>query len=318
MSKKEIVQSKNEVIVHQNVARFKGILTPVQSRSMLSILKRANEQVTENPDILDFTIPSDVFLEDIQNKSTAGLNTIVTQLNKHLKTLMVQLFEWGTIKEPECCIFMQQIKVTEKEVTFTFSNYIREHIKPISSALIIKDFVLIQSFRSEYARQLYKHLMMWEKQQSLYLSVKDFKDFLGVPPTKSYERMEVLKRKVLNVAIAEINEKCPYIDLKYINRTQNRSKKIEGFDFAWLNEQVQPSKVKQNPLFTVEDPMDYTDYYGMNCKIKNMVCEHLLVITPLTDGSINCSFRSGENYHFASIENLLETKIGIISRRKGA
>jgi len=120
------------------------------------------------------------------------------------------------------------------------------------------------------------------------------------------------------VAIAEINEKCPYIDLKYINRTQNRSKKIEGFDFAWLNEQVQPSKVKQNPLFTVEDPMDYTDYYGMNCKIKNMVCEHLLVITPLTDGSINCSFRSGENYHFASIENLLETKIGIISRRKGA
>ena len=305
MSKKEIVQSHNEVIIHQNVARFKGILTPVQSRSMLSILRRANEQVAENPDIINFTIPSDVFLEDIQNKSTAGLNTIITQLNKHLKTLMVQFFEWGTVKEPECCIFMQQIKVTEKVVTFTFSNYIRVHIKPISSALIIKDFALIQSFRSEYARQLYKHLMMWEKQQSLYLSIKDFKDFLGVPATKSYLRMEVLKRKVLNVAIAEINEKCPYMDLKYINRTQKRSKTIEGFEFSWFNEQVTPKKKQKGKSIVV----DYSNFYGINCKIKNKIREHLLVIIPLDDGSINCSFRSGESYHFDSLQDLLIFKI---------
>lgn len=311
MSKKEIVQSKNEIVIHQNVARFKGTLTPLQSKSMLSILKRANEQVAENPDILDFTIPSAVFLEDIQSKSTAGLNTIVADLSKHLEKLMVQIFIWGTAEKISKAIFMQQVTITTKEVTFTFSNYIRAHIKPISSALIIKDFVLIQSFRSEYARQLYKHLMMWEKQQSLYLSIKDFKDFLGVPATKSYERMNNLKSKVLNVAIAEINEKCPYMDLKYINVTQKYSKTIEGFEFGWLNEQVQPKEKQnqQNSLFTVKAPVDYTDFYGINCKIKGEICEHLLVITPLTDGSINCSFRSGENYHFTSIENLLETKI---------
>lgn len=311
MSKKEIVQCKKEVILHQNVARFKGILTPIQSRSMLSILKRANEQVAENPEILNFTISSNVFLEDIQNKSTAGLDTIVKQLNKHLKTLMVQFFEWGTEAEPECCIFMQQIKVTKEEVTFTFSNYIREHIKPISNALIIKDFELIQSFRSEYARQLYKHLMMWEKRQTLYLTVKDFKDYLGVPATESYERMEVLKRKVLNVAVKEINEKCPYMDLQYTNRTLPRSKTIEGFNFGWFNK-PKVEKPEQNPKqgsFDVETSEGYSDYYGINCKIKGNICEHLLVIIPLTDGSVNCSFRSGENYHFASLEELLNTKI---------
>ncbi len=233
MSKKEIVQGENEVVLHQNVARFKGVLNPLQSRSMLSILKRANEQVAENPEIINFTIPTDVFLEDIQNKDTAGLDTIVKKLNTHLKKLMVQLFEWGTVKEPECCIFMQQIKVTDTVVTLKFSDYIREHIKPISNVLIVKDFELIQSFRSEYARQLYKHLMMWEKRQTLYLTVKDFKDYLGVPATESYERMEVLKRKVLNVAVKEINEKCPYMDLQYSNRTLPRSKTIEGFNFGW-------------------------------------------------------------------------------------
>ena len=49
--KKEIVQRKNEVIIHQNVARLRGRLTTVESRSMLSILKRANESVALNPDI---------------------------------------------------------------------------------------------------------------------------------------------------------------------------------------------------------------------------------------------------------------------------
>jgi plasmid replication initiation protein len=212
---------------------------------MLSILKRANEQVAENPSITNFKISSNVFLEDIQSKSTAGLDTIVKQLNKHLKTLMIQFFEWGTEEEPECCIFMQQIKVTKEEVTFTFSNYIRDHIKPISNALIIKDFALIQSFRSEYARQLYKHLMMWEKRQACYLTVQDFKDFLGVPKTKSYEQMTNLKTKVLNVAVNEINEKCPWMDLKCTNRKLPRSKTIEGFNFGWFAKPREEAKDNQ-------------------------------------------------------------------------
>jgi hypothetical protein len=244
MQKKELVQRENEVVIHQSIARLRGTLTPVQSRSMLSILKRANEQASINSEIKDFTIPTHIFLDDIQNKDTAG--TVLKKIHQHLKKLMVQTFVWGTEEEINECIFMQQIKVTNSEVTFKFSDYIREHIKPISTALIIKDFELIQSFRSEYARQLYKHLMMWEKQQSLYLNLKDFRDFLGVPKTKSYEQMTNLKSKVLNVAIAEINEKCPHMNLQYTNRTLPRSKTIEGFNFGWFNKPKE-EKPKENP-----------------------------------------------------------------------
>lgn len=160
---------------------------------------------------------------------------MIQRLHTHLRKLMVQTFVWGTEEELNECVFMQQIKVTNQEVTFKFSDYIREHIKPISNALIIKDFELIQSFRSEYARQLYKHLMMWEKKQSCYLTVQDLKDFLGVPDKKSYERMNNLKAKVLDVAVNEINEKCPWMDLQYLNRTKPKSKAIEGFNFGWFN-----------------------------------------------------------------------------------
>lgn len=241
--KKEITkQGHNEVIIHQDVARLRGRLSVTQSKCMLSILKRANEQAMHNKDIKVFSIPTEVLLSDIQDKDTAGLETVVQKLEKHLRTLMTQIFQWGTAEELNMSIFMQQIKITTKEVEFTFSDYIREHIKPLSNALIVRDFTLIQSFRSEYARQLYKHLMMWEKQRCCYITVKDLRDFLGVPDTSSYKRMEALKRKVLNVAVDEINEKCPYMDLKYTNRTKPRSRTIEGFNFGWFNKPQEPKK----------------------------------------------------------------------------
>lgn len=244
-------QNENECVIHQDVARMRGRLTTVQSRSMLSILKRANEQIEANPEIKEFIIPTDVFLNDITTGTdTRGVSTIVSDVAKHLEKLMVQIFEWGTVKEINKCIFMQQIKVTNEQVTFKFSDYIHNHLKPLSNALIVKDFALIQSFRSEYARQLYKHLMMWEQKQSLYLTVQDFKDFLGVPKTKSYERMDVIKRKVLDVAIYEINEKCPWMDLQYTNRTKPRSKTIEGFNFGWFNEK--PKVVKEDKQGTLK------------------------------------------------------------------
>lgn len=225
-------QGSNEVILHQSVARLRGRLTTVQSRSMLSILKRANEEVEKDSTIQEFKIATEVFLNDITvGKETRSKATIIQEVSNHLETLMTKIFQWGTTEKISKVVFMQKVEVTEKEVTFKFSDYIREHIKPLSNALVIKDFVLIQSFRSEYARQLYKHLMNWNDKQACYLSIEDFKDFLGVPNTSSYKRLDVLKRKVLDVAIKEINEKCPDMQLAYMNR--KKDKKVVGFNFGW-------------------------------------------------------------------------------------
>jgi plasmid replication initiation protein len=256
MNPKKIEQKSNELILHQNTARLRGNLTPVQSRSMLAILKRANDEVTLNPNIKDFTIPTKVFLDDIQDKDNSSIKMIINKLDKHLKLLMTKTFEWGTEKEKNICVFIQQIKITEDTVTFKFSDYIREHIKPLSNFLIIRDFELLQSFRSEYSRQLYKHLMMWEKRGTLELSIKDFKEYLGVPSTSAYDRFDNVKRKVLNVAIAEINEKRPDMQLMAINKKEGKS--VVAIAFAWFFR-----KDKETGLFSGEElKSEFIDYIG--------------------------------------------------------
>jgi hypothetical protein len=265
-------QGDNECVLHQNTARMRGSLTPVQSKSMLAIFKRANEEVAQNPEIREFTISTKTFLEDIQLKDTASSVVVLDKLQKHLRVLMTKTFEWGTPEEREMCVFMQSVKLTKETVTFKFSDYIREHIKPLSKALIIKDFQLLQSFRSEYARQLYKHLMMWEKRGTLELSLKDFKDFLGVPNTSSYERLDVLKRKVLNVALAEIDEKCPQLQLKCINKMDG--KKVVGFAFGWYY--VKPTN---DGLFSNEElQLEFIDYIGKY--LNSNKTAKILAITP--------------------------------------
>jgi len=297
MERKKIAQGSNEIIIHQNVARLRGRLTVVQSRSMLSILKRANEQVEKNPNITNFTIPTKVFLDDIQNKDTSG--SVIQKLHTHLRKLMVQTFVWGTAKELNECVFMQQITVTKEEVTFKFSDYIREHIKPISNMLIVKDFELIQSFRSEYSRQLYKHIMMWEDKQTLYLSIKDFKDFLGVPNTSSYKRMDVLKRKVLKVAIDEINKKCPWMKLTYTNKRRKGSKAIEGFNFAWLKKPKNLKPKEQKKVLAMQELKDDLRKL-IGKKIEN---KHIILSFKLQGDAIIAKTESGD-YKFYNFETL--------------
>jgi len=295
MEKKVIkTQGSNEVILHQNTVRLRGTLTPVQSRSMLSIFKRANDEVAINPDIKEFSIDTKVFLDDIQNKDTSNISTVVNRLEKHLRILMTKTFEWGTEEERNICVFIQQIKITKDEVTFKFSDYIREHIKPLSNALIIKDFALLQSFRSEYARQLYKHIMNWNEKQSCYLSIEDFKDFLGVPKTKAYERLDNLKRKVLDVAIKEINEKCPNMQLAYMNRKKDR--KVVGFNFGWYK--FKPNKPS---LFGDEElKSEFIDMVGKYVDgDKKILC-----VTPFEKGKRYRVDTPVGEYIFGSLESL--------------
>ena len=273
--KKEIQQSNNEVIIHQNIARLRGRLTTVQSRSMLSILKRANDAVSIDPDLKEFTIPTEIFLNDIViTKETRGHKTVVKAVSSHLEKLMIQIFEWGTMDKPKKAVFMQEIAITEKEVSFKFSDYIREHIKPISNVLIVRDFALMQSFRSEYARQLYKHLMLWEKKQTCYLSLKDLKDFLGVPQTKTYERMDNFKRKVLDIAVLEINEKRKNMDLRYFPKKNGRN--IIGFTFGWIF-----IKENKESLFNEDElKSEFIDYIGKFIGNSSNNDDKILSITP--------------------------------------
>ena len=128
-------------------------------------------------------------------------------------------------------------------------------------------------------------------------------ELLQVP--KSLKRYSQFKQKVLQVAEKELKEHC---DIYFTLEEEKEGRKVARLIFR-IHKNNHKEATEQARLFDAAAPKDYTNLYGMNCKVKGNICEHLLVVTPLADGSINCSFRSGENYHFESVKDLLNLKI---------
>jgi plasmid replication initiation protein len=237
--KKDLLnQGENELVIHQDVARMRGNLTITQSKGMYSILKRSFEQLQNDRDKTKFVISTDELLHDmsLDYKKGMGKNSKVKMIDKPLSELMVKTFVWGTKDNINKAIFMQEFSITNEKVTLVFSNYIRDRLEVMANALIINDFMTLQSFKSLYAHRLYQHIMSWKDKGELRLSIKDFREFLGVPNAKSYERMEILKQKVLNVAIKEINEKADFV-LVYEQEKSGRS--ITHFVFKWVYKSVE-------------------------------------------------------------------------------
>ena len=224
-------QGKNELVIHQDVARMRGTLTSIQSKGMNSILKRSFEQLQNNRTRTKFVFDTDTLLEDMQLDYKMGKKSKIETIYKPLDELSNKKFIWGTDKKINQAVFMQEFEITDETVTIVFSNYIRNKLEVINNALIINDFVTLQSFKSVYAERLYKQIQMWKDKGELILSVKDFKDFLGVPKSSAYTRMTNMKTKVLKVAIKEINEKSNF-ELHYEDIKKGRS--ITHFKFLWL------------------------------------------------------------------------------------
>jgi len=129
-------------------------------------------------------------------------------------------------------------------------------------------------------------------------------DMLQVP--KSYrDSYKDFKRNVLKVAEKELLE---HTDIYFTIEEEKEGRKVSRLIFR-IYKNTHKKEVEEAILLDAQTPKDYSNLYGMNCKIKGKICEHLLVVTPLEDGSLNCSFRSGENYRFESIKILLQMKI---------
>ena len=224
-------QGENELVIHQDVARMRGTITSIQSKGMNAILKRSFEQLQKDKNRTIFTIKTDDLISDMQLNYHDSKNKKIKRLDEELTKLMTKIFVWGTKDNIKKAVFIQQIEIKQDETKIKFSDYTKERLEIINNALIINDFVTLQSFKSVYAERLYKQIQMWKDKGELILSVKDFRDFLGVPNSSAYTRMTNMKTKVLKVAIKEINEKSNF-ELNYENIKKGRS--ITHFKFLWF------------------------------------------------------------------------------------
>jgi len=272
----------------------------LNSSEMKFILCAISQLDSKSDEILkDYEIK----VSELESKLQAEQNE--TRLKQFAKKLMSKPLEVPTATGWLIANWFSDIEYIRGQAKFKvrFSEKLKPYLFELKERFVSYNLKYILPLTSTYSVRIYQLLKEYEKLKIRYFDVKELQDILQVP--KSYKTSyKDFKRNVLEVALREINE---HTDISISMQEDKDGRKITRLIFRIQKNTIHQDR-EQARLFDNEAPTDYTNLYGMNCKIKGNICEHLLVVTPLADGSINCSFRSGENYHFKSIKDLLSCK----------
>ena len=155
--------------------------------------------------------------------------------------------------EAEDSLFKRQFTITNEDGTLTKSRWIQDanYRKGEGRILVTLTRVVIEhvtkidgfeqyftsyhlkktsDFKSVYAVRLYELLMQWKSVgKTPIFELNKFRNQLGIG-VNEYTRMEAFKRRVLDIAIDQINESSD-ITVKYEQHKKGRS--ISGFSFSF-------------------------------------------------------------------------------------
>lgn len=240
-------------------------------------------------------------LSDLEHKLQAEQNH--TTLKQFAKKLMSKPLEVPINGGFEVYNWFSKIKYQNGVFTVRIDEDLKPYLLELKERFVAYNLKHILPLTSTYSVRIYQLLKEYEKLKIRYMGVEELMEILQVP--KSYKVYADFNRKVLQVAERELKE---HTDIYFTYEEEKEGRKVARIVFK-IYPNTHKAEAEQARLFDAEAPKDYSNLYGMNCKIKGKICEHLLVITPLADGSINGTFRSGEHYHFESIKALLSCKI---------
>lgn len=191
----------------------------------------------------------------------------------------------------------RKMKYDNGTFTFLWDPEITPHILNLKDRYVLTDLTITAKFKSGFSWTLYDHLRgsygCWYKSLTKDAVMKMF----GVEEKKSYrENTGLLKKYVLDVAIAEINE-FTELEVKYEEIKKGRS--ITGFKLIWSTGKG-ISKASQKQVDTLQS-------------LVNIVLDDLLMYAEINDQTnreraleIIRDFQS-INYHF------LDQELGLTS-----
>ena len=165
--------------------------------------------------------------------------------------------------EAEDSLFKRKFTITNEDGTLTKSRWIQDanYRKGEGRILVTLTRVVIEhvtkidgfeqyftsyhlkktsDFKSVYAVRLYELLMQWKSVgKTPIFELNKFRNQLGIG-VNEYTRMEAFKRRVLDIAIDQINESSD-ITVKYEQHKKGRS--ISGFSFSFKQKKTNSDKV---------------------------------------------------------------------------
>ena len=166
--------------------------------------------------------------------------------------------------EAEDSLFKRQFTITNEDGSLTKSRWIQDanYRKGEGRILVTLTRVVIEhvtkidgfeqyftsyhlrktsEFKSVYAVRLYELLMQWKSiGKTPLFELNKFRSQLGIG-VNEYTRMEAFKRRVLDIAIDQINEFSD-INLKYEQHKKGRS--ISGFSFSFKQKKVTHEQIE--------------------------------------------------------------------------
>ena len=192
--------------------------------------------------------------------------------------------------EAEDSLFKRQFTITNEDGSLTKSRWIQDanYRKGEGRILVTLTRVVIEhvtkidgfeqyftsyhlrktsEFKSVYAVRLYELLMQWKSiGKTPLFELNKFRSQLGIG-VNEYTRMEAFKRRVLDIAIDQINEFSD-INLKYEQHKKGRS--ISGFSFSFKQK-----KLTHEHIGSKRDPNTLDAFSKMTDKQRHLFANKL-------------------------------------------
>lgn len=214
--------------------------------------------------------PLIIHAESYINQFSAHRNTAYQALKDACDDLFARQFSYQSLSEKgnvqhHKSRWVSEIIYVEKEavVKLIFAPAIIPLITRLEEQFTKYDIQQVSGLSSAYAVRLYELLIAWRSTgKTPIIEIKEFRQKLGVLDTE-YKQMNDFKKRVLEIAINQINEKT---DIKVKVEQHKTGRTISGFSFkfkqkqAVISEKTIPTQRDQNTpdLFTkMTDPQRF-------------------------------------------------------------
>lgn len=190
-----IVTKSNKIIEASyklNLNEQRILLTCISQQNSLDRLKKEDEFFIS---AMDYSETFNLELKNVYNELKEAADNL---FDRHL---------W--IKNPKTgnpikTRWISSIEYKEAGVAVHFASKIIPYLSELSAEFTSYRLSNVSKLTSIYAIRLYEMLIQWKKIQKVTFDLKNFREALGIQKNE-YKRMFDFKRKVLNLAIDQIN-----------------------------------------------------------------------------------------------------------------
>ena len=215
-----------EIKKHSALAQINNVTSLVQRKSINALLRIAKDQLKRDPMTQIFQVD----LGMLKKLSGVGRNDN-RELKRSLKSLVSLVIEYNILHKDEyergAFPLLSYVKIRGKQrgetatVSFSLSPPILATLEKPTMFFRL-NLLLQRGFKSKYGIALYELLLDYKGIKKIYIEIDKFRKLMGIQP-EQYSIFAMLKKKVIDKAIEEINEKS---DLNVSYEVERSGRKV--------------------------------------------------------------------------------------------